>query len=454
MFSRKTLLLLLISLWNLPEIFAQIDESFVRDSTEIERGLAGTMDFEPSFRLVNQAFDEGNRPLRSILYRYTSPDDLVREQQQTFEYDDNGNKTMFLLEQWNAAEEEWVPVKQEDSNYNLNGRLSSLTRMIAVQGELQNRRRWTYQYNAAAMETEKRLEAWNSDTEAWENLSRKSTSYTAEGQIEEQLLENFNGTVWVPRRKRTWTYELGQLQPSETLGQVWSSSEEAWVNNSRKAYAMAANGLWSGSIVQVWDSTAEEWVNDVKETFTIDLDNSESTFNIETWDGDWKEDARSQYSYSLSENQALLQRWNSTDKQHENFLRYRSLFNNDRLPVQQTGMQAWDANDETWENRNYTRRVTYFWRNNDPTSTDAPIANHCVIPNPYWSGTSINCELFSQDFPLRLEVYNVYGQLVQHKQVNSPSFAVETSSLPYGLYVFKLSDEQQIYQLQKVVVTK
>ena len=453
MLTKKILLALPVVLFSPLLIFAQIDESFVRDSIEIERGVEGTMDFEPSTRVVNEVFDANNRPLRSVVYNYISATELEPHQQQHYEYNEDGNTTMFLLEQWDAAGEVWVPVKQENSSYNSNGRLSSFVRMVAVQGQLQNRRRWTYQYNAGGRETGKLLEGWNADTETWENISRKITSYTAEGQLSEQSLDRYADDSWVNNRRRMWTYEPGQLQPSQTMGQVWSTTEQAWINDSRKTYGMGINGLWSGSIVEEWNVVTQEWVNDVKETFAIDLVNNSSTYAIERWNDQWVPDARSEYTYSTNQNTALLQRWNAADMAHENFLRYRSLFNDNRLPVQHTGMQEWNAEDLSWQNESFTRRVSYFWREIDPTGTEVlQVASHCLIPNPYWSGTGISCELTSPNFPLTLEIYNVYGQLVLNQQVNSTSFSAETSSLPYGMYVFKLSDERQIYQLQKVVV--
>lgn len=454
MLKRKILFAFSILLFIPHLIFAQIDESFVRDSIEIERGVEGTTDFEPLTRVVNEDFDSNNRPLRSVVYNYISAMELERHQQQSYEYDADGNMTMFLLEEWDDVEEIWTPVKQENKTYNSNGRLSSFVRMIAIQGELQNRRRWTYQYNAFDRETGKLLEGWNSDTEVWENLSRKITSYTAEGQVAEQLLESYEGGNWKSRRKRVWTYDPGQLQPTQTMGQVWSSLEQAWINESRKTYGMAPNGLWAGAVVEEWNTTTQQWTNDVKETFNVDLANSTSSYTIERWNDQWVADARSEFNYSINQNTALLQNWNATEMQHENFLRYRSLFNDERLPVQHTGMQAWNTDNESWINESFTRRVSYYWREIDPTSTETLlIANQCIIPNPYLNGTTINCE-FSPDYPLTLEVYSVYGQLVLSQWVNSPSFRVETSALPYGMYVFKLSDERQVYQLQKVVVAK
>jgi hypothetical protein len=248
-----------------------------------------------------------------------------------------------------------------------------------------------------------------------------------------------------------WTWEAGQIQPTQTLSQIWSSADQEWMQSSRKTFDMGPNGLWSGSIVETWNDM-NGWVNDVKETFTFDLTNNATSYNLELWEGGWQPDFRSQYTYTAAENTALLQRWNEVDMQHENFLRHGSLFNDERLPVQQMGMQVWNTNTANWLNEGFTRRISYFWRSNDPSNIEELPNNYCRVPNPYFSGATINCELATQDFPLRLEVYNLYGQVVLQKQVYNPTFQVDMSLVPGGLYVFKLSDERQVYQLQKVIV--
>ncbi len=449
---RKLLLyLLLLAVGYLPNSYAQIDAGFVRDSIEIERGIAGTTDFEPFFRLVNTAFDDDNRPLTSIIYRYLTETELVPNQRQTFEYDEDGNKTMFLLEEWDQGTEAWRALKQEESTYE-DGRLAIFLRKRPVDGTLQNRRRWVYQYTMGGMETGKLLQSWNADMGSWENLSRKTTSYDGEERISEQLLERFSGGVWKNSRRRTWTWGMGALQPSQTVSQIWSSMEQDWVNDARKSYGAGPNGLWSSSVVEQWNPNTGEWENDLQEQFAIDLANAESNYSLANWNGEWQANLRGQFTYSPGETQALLQNWNGSEMQYDNFLRSRSMFNSMRLPVQQTGMQSWNGDAGNWENQTYTRRTTYFWRSTEPNSTTEIVQNRCTIPNPYFSGATISCELQAQDFPLNLEVYNLYGQLVLHKQVGSPTFQAETSGLPSGLYVFKLSDDSAVYQLQKVVV--
>ena len=438
-------------LWGSSFLFGQIDESFVRDSIEIESGVSGTTDFEPLSRVINESFDANNRPLSTVIYRYLSASEVAPSKRQTFQYDEDGNITFFFLEEWSESEENWLPVKQENSTYE-DGRLAVLRRSIPVNEELQNYRRWSYQYTPTGFETEKLLQDWNPTTQLWENVSRKTTAYNAEGRITQQRLERFVGGEWRNRRQRLWAWDTGEIQPSQTLSQVWSAAEGAWVNDTRKNYSMTPNGVWSGAIVQEWNTTTQQWENDIKEAFNIDIANNTTSYLLEQWNDEWQPDLRSQYNYSTSENTALLQRWNTDNMAHENFLRYRSLFNTDRLPIQRIGMQAWNTDASSWQNENYTRRINYFWRANNPSNTTELVNNQCVVPNPYWSGTTISCELTTQDYPLNFEVYNLYGQLLLQKLVNSPTFTAETSALPGGLYIFKLSDKRRVYQLQKVVV--
>lgn len=449
--KRAILYLFFCLIWILPEGTAQIDAGFVRDSIEIERGVTGTPDFEPLFRLVNTAFDDDNRPLTSIVYRYETETELVPVQRQTFEYNEEGKTTLFLLEEWDEGEGDWAALKQEESSYE-DGRLVTFLRKRPVDGVLENRRRWSYQYTMGGMESGKLLQSWNSGMGSWENLSRKTTSYDVDGHISEQVLERFNGGSWKNSRKRTWSWDPGAMQPAQTIAQIWSSSEQEWVNNTRKSYSIGGDGLWSNAIIEQWNPSTGMWENDLREQLTINLANATNNYSLNTWNGEWQANLRGEFSFSTDETQALLQSWNTTEMQYDNFLRSRSMFNNMRLPVRQTGMQIWNTDAGSWENRQFTRRTTYFWRSTDPNNTTEVVQNKCTIPNPYLSGLTINCELTNERFPLNLEVYNLYGQVVLRQQVDSPTFAVTTHDLPSGLYVFKLSDDQVIYQLQKIAV--
>lgn len=451
---KKTLSLLALLAWALPGLMAQIETNYIRDSIEIERGVAGTGEFEPFFRLINESFDADNRPLRSVIYRYVTANEWVPDQRQTFTYDEEGNTTLFLLEEWDEAGETWLPLKQEESTYE-NGRLVTFLRQKGMNGELQNNRRWFYEYNANGRETGKLLQSWNPATATWSNLTRKITAYDAEGHILTQRLERFEEGNWINRRRRLWTWEAGMMQPSETLSQVWSAEEATWVNFFRKTYGMTPNGLWSGTINEEWDPVGNEWVRKFKQTFAINLAGNSTSFFKESWFNDeWQPVVRSQYNYSAAENTALLQGWNATEEAYENYLRHRSLFNEDRLPEQLTGMQAWNTDAGSWRNEDFTRRITYFWREAGTSATEGLSFSPCAIPNPYSSGATINCAEAQLDFPLQLEVYNLYGQLLLHEPVYSSTFRVATDGLPSGLYLFQLSDQQRAYQVNKVVVSR
>ena len=428
---------------------SQFDPQFVQDSIEIEKGVPGTTDFEPFFKVIHEEFDEEDGPLRSVIYQYSSPTTLEPFQRQSFQYE-SGNISLFTLEGWNADIDEWEPIKQESSTYE-NGRISTFTRLLGQDGSLLNYRRWTYLYNATGQETGKRLDTWNAQSSTWENLSRKTTTYTAEGQIETQLLERYVNNAWQNRRLRSWTWMPGDVQPTRTLSQAWSETDQDWQNLIRKTYEMSANGLWSGSIIEEWDNVTEAWVNDTRETFMLDFSTGVNTNTGETWNGSWEPYIRSRYEYSSGENTALVQQWQESSSEHENFLRYRNRFDGNGLPTERIGMQQWNTDQGAWQNENFTRRITYFYSDTNTAVNEVRGIDKCLIPNPYQSGMTISCNIAPSNAPIYLELINTYGQVVVQERIQSSDIQLSGYFAP-GLYLVRIYEKGELHHLERIVI--
>lgn len=451
---KQYILLLIISLFTSQFSYAQINSNFLMDSIEIEKGIPGTTDYEPFFKVIHEEYDDDNHPTRSVVYEYTTPTELTPNQRQQFQYDEDGNMTFFLLENWDADQQEWVPVKQENSNYT-DGQLTQFLRQTESEGVLVNSRRWMYSYNDDGADTLKLLQQWDSDMEAWENLSRKKTTYTSNGKIETQWVQRYVKGNWVNRRLRTWTWTQDEMQPSATLFQRWDNTNQEWVNDTRKAYNMGANGLWSGSIVEKWDENNQEWYNVMKETFTTNPGGGFSKHEGDVWGDDaWQPYIQNFYTYNDNQNPAIVQRWDESTMDYENFLRHRLTYDDNRLPQRRTGMQSWNEQSQDWENETYTRRVTYFWTEDENTSTvELDKANHCIIPNPYFKGSFISCDLPESSSSPYLEVSNLLGQTVAREPISDQAFPIK-GFLNEGLYIVRILDQHKVYHLEKVFVTQ
>jgi len=448
--SKIFTLLTFMSISTIGLLHAQIDAQFTRDSIEIERGIPGTTDFEPYFKVINEEFDDQNRPLTIVVYEYLTPTQLVPLQRQTFQYEGD-NTSDFLMEDWNSTTEAWVPVKQEISTYE-NDLLVSFLRKKAPSGTLVDERRWFYNYDETGNETEKTLQSWNENTATWENLSRKRTTYTDEGNISIQLVQRFQDGSWNNTRRRGWTWEPGDLQPSITIAQRWSDTDQDWVSLSRRTYDNTPGGLWSGITTEVWDANTNTWVNEIRQGITINPDNNTSMLNLETWDNGWNPSFQNLYSFANNVNNSLLQQWNEQDLQFENFLRYRAEFNNAQLPILKMGMQRWDTDDQAWENRVFTRRINYFYTEVESTSiNEIPVQNLCNIPNPYLPGTTFNCDIPADHGQLILDVYNLYGQLVVSEKVAGPTMQINNRLIP-GMYIVSVHDAAQVYNVEKIII--
>jgi hypothetical protein len=451
---RNFTLLLLLCLLTSQVSYAQINSNYLMDSIEIEKGVPGTSDFEPFFKVIHEEYDDENRPTRSVVYEYITPTELVPNQRQQFQFDDDGNSTFILIENWDSNLQDWVPLKQENSTY-IDGRLSMFFRQIESGGILVNFRRWMYSYNGAGAEIQKLLQQWDSNNEQWENLSRKITTYTVEGKIETQKTERYVSGNWQNRRLRTWTWNLDDMQPSISLFQRWDNTNQAWINDTRKTYNMNTSGLWSGSIVEKWDGSNQQWNNEMKETFTINQGSGFYTHAGDIWENNaWQRYIQNFYTFLGDQNPAVVRLWNESNIQYENYLRHRLIYNSNRLPQSRIGMQSWNEQSEDWENKNFTRRVTYFWTEDQNTATEEiELANQCMIPNPYYKGSLINCDIPITEKPLYLEVSNLLGQIVSKELIIDQVFPIKTS-LNEGLYIARILEQNKVHHLEMIFVTQ
>jgi hypothetical protein len=449
MMKSYTILLVLFTL--IPSAFlrAQFDTQFFRDSIEIEKGVPGTEDFEHLFKVINEEADDMGRPLLSIIYQYVSPTELLPFHRQQFEYEDD-DVAYFLLESWDAGQQEWMPVKEETSSYD-DGQLMFFLRKKESGGELVNFRRWQYEYNAEGKETERQLQVWDLSGEMWENFSRKTINYDADGNLMGQLLERYINDNWENRIRRMWTWSADELQPSVTLTQKWSIADEEWVNDVRKTYGMASNNFWAGSVIEQWNEATGEWENLSREIFELDNPNNRRVWTFENWDDGWEPDVRSVYDFTGLTNAAVLQQWSDLNATYENNLRYRTIFDPNGLPLEKTGMQEWNAGDQEWLNQDFTRRYTYFWTEKTTSTISNAIQNRCFIPNPYQIGMPIACDIPLQKSPVYLEVTNLIGQTLIRESLDGSELRIQ--GVPPGLYVVKISDAARVYHLEKIVIS-
>ena len=425
------------------------DIRYLKDSIYIEQGIEGTPSFEPLFKMIYKDHNEDGKPADLIIYKYSAG---IYEplQRQEFNYEE-GRLIVFRLSNWNEETGEWNILKEELSEYE-NNLLVSFTRKRGNEDVLLNERRWLYQYDDNDNDTTVILQSWNINAEAWEDTSRRVTQYSENESILSQLLQYFHDGQWENRRRRIWRYNESDFQPSVTLVQVWSGSEQAWVNDKRKTYSVNSKQVLEGTIIEQWNRTGNVWEKEIREGFTRSENTNAFIWQADLWDGEWNEYLVNEYTLEEFINSATVKEWNDSEMQYQNKLRYGMQTDGRGLIMTKIGMQSWDEEGQVWLNRAYTRKITYFWSEAETSSTiDATIENPCQISNPLSLSQPIFCDLENVSSQPIIEISTLAGQTIYRKpflQGNS----ISNGNIPSGLYILRLHDNTKVFHAQKVII--
>ncbi len=423
----------------------------VRDSIFIERGVAGTTDFTPEARISVTAYDDRGRPLTELRERRTQGGTWAPELRRQFAYAE-GELVDQLAQRWDSGTSTWRNQRRDQYQYS-NGQLQQRLRQRATaDGTLFNDRRWQYTYDAAGRETSELLQQW--DGSAWGNFTRKVVDYTPAGLISEQVLQAWIGGAWRNARSRIWQYAPVNDAPrvEQTLARVWSVAAGEWENQIRQRFNYNDSGLWTESQYQAWNATEAKWDNTDRTRYQYDQQRPSGVIS-QIWTTDWQNEGRVDLEFANNLLRSRIQQWDPDAGEWENFLRYWIEFSEEFLPFRKIGMQIWNAAMSDWENRNFTRRISYSYTDlilNRVAEAELPQA--CRIPNPYLPGTPFACELPPVATGYQLEVFDMLGRRVLTQRVTDTQSLAIASRPAAGTYVVRISDGRQVRHLQRLVI--
>lgn len=431
--------------------FGQTRPEYVLDSIEIEAGVPQTTDFNPAFRVITDESTAEGLPLKVTVYSYDMSGNVQPLRQHTYQYED-GQTVNFRVFNWDEFQQDWTIAREEIYTYQ-NDLLTSLTRKMIRNDQLENNRLWSYQYDDNGDETEVLLEGWDADAAAWQFLSRKISTYDENENIVRQTLQHYLGDSWRNRIRRMWNYDEGSLQPSSTVEQNWSGADNQWVNQTRKSYSMGQDGLWSGATIEIWNTDSLNWQPSIRQTSAVRNQGQEMEQSLETWQGEWINDSRNISQYEAGVNRSNFQKWDEDSLVWLDRLRYFARFQQGLLS-EKLGMQAWSASRNQWENRVFTRRIMYHYKENQTTNREELSINlNCWVPNPYKSGMTFACDLPVGHTDYQLQVFNSLGQLVHSQKINPGGNHIEAPLYP-GIYISHIRQADKIIDIRKLIVSE
>ena len=334
---RNTLCLSILLFFVITITHGQEASMILRDSINSDRGVTGTLDFEPEIRINFPSYDEQGRVLEEV-HRKIDAGGVWRPQSRRMFAYDNDELSQMHIQIWNPNTGEWRD-QRKDQYYYEDGLLKEFIRQKALQGQLENERRWSYTYNEDEQETEVFLQEWKAGS--WENLTRKIVDYNETDEIDRQTLQIWINNDWQNVRCRQWDYEEvgSRSRVKATTVKIWSVEKNAWVDLLRKLF-FCSDGLWVRSRFENWDEETQEWINDDRMLYLYNGQNQPIGQYLQSWDGKWVN--RGQVNYTFQNNQFLsrIETWDKAAGEWSNFLRYRVEYDEEGLLKAKTGMQA------------------------------------------------------------------------------------------------------------------
>lgn len=443
---------LLILITALSPLHSQENSFFIRDSIYVDRGISGTTDFEPQFRIYFKSYDERGRVLQQVHERLGEDGVWHPQNRRMFTYEGDHLVAMHI-QLWSINNEMWIDQRKDLYTY-ADGLRTGFVRQKAPQGQLENERRWQYSYNEDGQQTDVLLQQWNEG--GWENLSRKLVTLNDDGNPENQILQVwFNGN-WRNVKSREWIYEDAgtRSRVQRTIVRVWSMETNDWVDQTRKIFLYNDDGQWIASRFEDWQENTQEWVNTDRMLYNYNETGQPSGQSLQSWNGDnWNNRGQVSFAYKDQQFQSEIENWNQADEEWHNFLRYRVDLNDQNLLESKVGMENWNGETMRWENQNYTQRYTYFWSESIVNSVkEVGEIFSCAVPNPYASGQHFFCDLPANKQNYRLELYDLLGRPVYRMDFQSgQALSINKRPTP-GLYVLRIHNREKLFHLQRLVI--
>ncbi|NRB46655.1 MAG: T9SS type A sorting domain-containing protein [Saprospiraceae bacterium] len=431
-------------------LFAQGDPVFKRDSVYVGKGINNTNDFENDRRIYFIEEDEQGRVLEKIIHRKNNDGEFEPFRRHLTSYD-GPNLTQFVIQAWELMGGEWISIREDNYTFE-NDLLVNYLRRTLQEGVLADYRQWIYTFDEDDNEIEVNLQEMQEGE--WVNRSRKQQSYNEEGDLLTQTLQKWVDNAWKNSRQRDWDYDMASGVTRKVTLSAWDTPTNEWIEVFIQTFSYNADSQWTGSSFQAWDQDNEVWVNTQRTQYLYNNQRNPIGQIMQLWENDeWRNNLRGGLTIENETQIAQIQQWDASADDWTNFLRYQQTIDANGITQEKLGMERWDSDSETWINRNFTQRFTYFWSEQVVNALqEVALPENCQLANPYQGGMPILCDLTGTSTNLQVELYDMMGRRVlQQSWASAQEGSIDSPPVP-GLYLLRITQDQQTQHLQKIVI--
>ena len=333
--------------------------------------------------------------------------------------------------------------------------------------------RVTYEYdeNEYYLNTELYEVFWDG---AWQEYEMLSYQYDFDGNVLEQLVQDFDGEEWIDMARGTYSYDNGLI--SELIIQYWEDDD--WVNVEKAVYNFNGdnwtilywnwNGTtWSSYELYTFNKSAESielliqymqggaWQNREMDTYMLDFDEHVTSVIVQDWQNNaWVNAERTTYDYANGVYDSKIEDvW--TGSNWETTTKFSYVYEDGNAvtgtcEVKEGGEfvtgdgeieMAYGYSSDSKTFFGYEVSMTYV----DLTSVHESTAtvSFTVYPTPAETEIQIQAEGFQ-----KAEIFTLTGQMLLESEQNS----MNVSGLAAGLYLLKVYDQTGNSTTQKLVV--
>jgi hypothetical protein len=363
-------------------------------------------------------------------------------------YDSAGNWVGQVQEIWqNNA---WVNFQKQEFVYNANGDMVDWKRMMWDSTAWDNG--WHYSWHFDANGLNDTTIYQEGQDNLWLNHWLWISTYDGNGYLTSVLTYNWINNGWEVAKLATYTYDSS----GNTLTlhrQDWVNS--SWVNSEFYTYTWDTAGNRLSTLYQEWQNNA--WVNAIFLSYTYDPMGNKIVDLTQLWSsGSWVNSGRTLYEYDGSSNKQsqMSQGWESSYWRNQKLQQYSYDSSGNSLTGKyqwwyQNSWQPEDGGLAVFANHEqdivlseiyrYTADVDSVLVFIEPTSLPLQVT---LFPNPAHSMVYVSSRGASSDQNGSLKMYDLRGQLILTKQMESETTGIDVSGLKPGVYFVRFSDDR------------
>lgn len=206
-------------------------------------------------------YNPSNKPLTNYFVMFQEGTKLMAKSQ-TFSYDGSGKYLPVISKDTVFNPTPLLIVNIDSMVYDANGRIEQRVFARSFMGLYGVTSRYKFSYNASGNLIEMIEQDYSTSTQGWENLIRRTYSYTGAGKIQSLLEQEFVNPNWTNSDLDSFLYDgTGKLVSMVN----YSPNGTAWIGDDREDYSYTGSNItqiininWIGGV----------WVNEKKMILT------------------------------------------------------------------------------------------------------------------------------------------------------------------------------------------